>query len=226
MSLFTFYDFLNLLQNIKSRLAHSSFSQEGLARPSQTKQRIHLSAIAKTALRFSFLRFKARNSTAEPSHENEAASSNDPSNEDTRTTIPNGHTVSNNEDRKGFNLANVTRMSSIPTPKISIEGPSLPDLSGLGLPVDARLVGLEAKIRRIEDQVIEFRHTFNSEMSDILTLLADLKKTESNIKEANIKEANIKETNIKETNSEAGSSGSDIRPVQVESDLSTITTYF
>ena len=192
-------------------------SQEGLARPSQTKQRIHLSAIAKTALRFSFLRFRARNSNAGPNNENETASNNEASDEDTVASIPNGHTVSKDRNRH-FNLANVTRLTSIPTPKISIESPSVPDLSHLPgvseieVPQeDERLMGLEAKIRRIEDQVIQFRHTINSQMNEVLSSLADLKTTE---------------TNIKERTSEADSSGTDSRPIEIDSDLSTITTYF
>ena len=163
------------------------------------------------------MRFKARNSTAEPNTENETESSDGPLNEDAQPSIPNGHAASKDTSRH-FNLANVTRLTSIPTPKISIESPStpnlseVPDLSELGVPsADGRLLGLEAKIRKIEDQVIQFRHTFNSQMSEILSSLADLKTTE---------------TNIKERLSEAESSGSDSRPIEIDSDLSTITTCF
>ena len=152
--------------------------QEGLVRPSRTKAKLHLGAIAKTALRFSFLKFKARNNLQSSG---DADSINDEANEPS-CAIPNGHAI-NNEATGCTENESLVSSGLGKAPRIVIEGPSSPEsehsvaLRG-NCPeeINEKFAGLENRIVRIEKQILQFKNTFDVQMKTMLDTVRTLKE--------------------------------------------------
>lgn len=154
--------------------------QEGLVRPSRTKAKLHLGAIAKTALRFSFLKFKPKNNLQSSEEANDI---NDETNEPSgAVSIPNGHAV--NDEVKGCTeKESVVSSGMRKTPRIVIDGPSTPETEhNVKLPsicteeINEKLAGLENRIVRIEKQILQFKNTFDVQMKTMLDTVRTLKE--------------------------------------------------
>ena len=155
--------------------------QEGLVRPSKTKSKLHLGAIAKTALRFSFLKFKAKSNIQE---DNAADDADDAANESSSGVyIPNGHAISDpsNNSLDGRSI-NVVSSGSVNTPSIVVDAPSSPEIErnveiggNCTEEISEKLVGLENRIIRVEKQILQFKNTFDVQMKAILDVVKTLK---------------------------------------------------
>ena len=174
--------FLEKQQKLFDFLCDVSFSfQEGLVKPSRAKSKLHLGAIAKTALRFSFLKFKAR-SDMESGH---AADSVDDVQYEAPggISIPNGNAL-NEEIRncKEDEEQNTVLRNSIEGPSIEIDAPSSPEPDveieasrNCDKELSERLAGLETRVVMIERQLSQFRSTFDVQMKTMLDAVKNLK---------------------------------------------------
>ena len=91
-------------------------------------------------------------------------------------TIPNGHAIKqegSNEPQRG-DKGLVTAVSPQTTPTIRIENHN-PSGDLQNEEIDERLQGLEKRICKIENQVLLFRDSFDTQMNSILNVLTDLK---------------------------------------------------
>ena len=160
--------------------------QEGLVRPSRTKAKLHLGAIAKTALRFSFLKFKARNNLEmrpDPDEDiDQIAADSSPG-----LSIPNGHALKKEINSNENEPSNIVSSISMGTPSIVIDAPISPEPERKVENVENRnereiekLNGLENRICRIEKQVLQFKNTFDVQMKTMLDMLGDLKEQMDN----------------------------------------------
>ena len=155
--------------------------QEGHVKPSRAKSKLHLGAIAKTALRFSFLKFKARNDM----ESGNTADAVDGVQYGTTSgiAIPNGNAL-NEEIRncKRDEEQNILSSKSIEGPSIEIDAPSSPEPDveieasrNCNEELNERLAGLETRVVRIESQLSQFRSTFDVQMKTMLDTVKNLR---------------------------------------------------
>ena len=138
---------------------------------------MHLGAIAKTALRFSFLKFKARNNL-------QLSQPDDPIDaiiHESSSTVPvtNGYALK--EEASENKSINSERGNSIPlsimidaTESVNIER-NLQMEKCYNKEANKNLNRLEIQISRIESQLLECKRRFDLQMNTLLDLLKDLK---------------------------------------------------
>ncbi len=148
--------------------------QEGLARPSRAKAKLHLGAIAKTALRFSFLRFKAKSSTDLETEDNEVEETKRSSTNSLSLNLPNG--FSKQRDRnKNVEHFHITEADTTQRRESSSEEIHEKRVRKRDDMADQRLTALETRISRIENEMKDFRSSLNSQIDRVLLLMTELK---------------------------------------------------
>ena len=134
-----------------------------------------MGAIAKTALRFSFLKFKAR------SNSNDFEDKKDDEDIEQNTghvldiIVPNGHAHTEDQNKNFGNVLPNKHVANTLVIESEREDVPLRRENPIESSVSQRLSGVEERIANIESEMLIFKDSFDSQMGTVLSLLTEMK---------------------------------------------------